>query len=420
MKQPRATRPTSKRRLIAFGGDLRLFVDILSVSSYFFSNLRLRLNENMKIIPKVSSPQFVPANLMKVGQHLLFWVISYLFFILFFGRANRDYQTTIIFASLLFPLAMGTSYFLNYFLIPRFLFKGKHWLFSLFLVYTFVFTLWAELVISMFVFVAVSDFQFYKLDPTSFDVVFLLVGLYFIILAFVAIEQVKRAFEIKKENTRLEKTQLETNLKLRESELKLLRAQIHPHFLFNTLNNLYGLTLEKSDLAPELVLKLSDLMDYMLYKCNRPKVSLKSELAHLSNYLEIEKLRYGNQLKLEFVLDGEPEQLEIAPMLLLAFFENAFKHGVSKSIENPFVHIHIRIDGRQFKLRVRNSRNPAHDKNDEYTEGIGLKNVQKRLELIYPNAHQLEIIPGDQTFEIKLQLQLDVTTEIQEKNQWTN
>tara|TARA_R110002050_G_scaffold48559_2_gene112911 strand:+ start:11005 stop:12129 length:1125 start_codon:yes stop_codon:yes gene_type:complete len=374
----------------------------------------------MKIIPKATSAQIIPARLMKVGQHLLFWVISYLFFILFFGRANRDYQTTIIFASLLFPLAMGTSYFLNYYLIPRFLFKGNHWRFLLFLVYTFVFTLWAELVISMFVFVIVSDFQFYKLDPTSFDVVFLLVGLYFIILAFVAIEQVKRAFEIKKENTRLEKSQLETNLKLRESELKLLRAQIHPHFLFNTLNNLYGLTLEKSDLAPELVLKLSDLMDYMLYKCNRPKVSLKSELEHLNNYLEIEKLRYGHQLKIAFVIQGEADQLEIAPMLLLAFFENAFKHGVSKSIQNPFVQINLHIEGRQFKLRVRNSRNPATGANDDYTEGIGLKNVQKRLELIYPNAHQLEIRPGDHTFEIKLQLTLDVTTELQNEKPWTN
>ena len=374
----------------------------------------------MKIAPKATTARFIPANLMMVGQHLLFWVISYLFFILFFGRANRDYQTTIIFASLLFPLAMGTSYFLNYFLIPRFLFKGNHWLFLLFLVYTFVFTLWAELVISMFVFVIVSDFQFYKLDPTSFDVVFLLVGLYFIILAFVAIEQVKRAFEIKKENTRLEKIQLETNLKLRESELKLLRAQIHPHFLFNTLNNLYGLTLEKSDLAPELVLKLSDLMDYMLYKCNRPKVSLKSEIEHLNNYLEIEKLRYGDQLKVDFIVQGTTDKLEIAPMLLLAFFENAFKHGVSKSIVNPFVYISLRIEGRQCDLRVRNSCNPADKKQEDYTQGIGLKNVRKRLELIYPNACLLEITPGDHTFEIKLRLQLDRTTEIQNKNQWTN
>lgn len=361
-----------------------------------------------------------PVGMMKVGQHLLFWIVSYLFFILFFGRANRDYQTTIIFASLLFPLAIVTSYFLNYFLIPRFLYKNKPGKFVLFLGYTIVFTLWAELIISMFVFVIVSDFQFYKLDPTSFDVVFLLVGLYFIILAFIAIEQVKRAFDIKKENTRLEKRQLETELKLRESELKVLRAQIHPHFLFNTLNNLYGLTLEKSELAPELVLKLSDLMDYMLYKCNRPKVPLESELNHLKNYLEIERIRYGQHLKIDFRQEGDPSSLEIAPMLLLAFFENAFKHGVSKSIQNPFVRIDLHITGQQFELRILNSRNPLTSQNEDYTKGIGLRNVRKRLELIYPDIHQLEIKPEANTFEIKLQLKLDALTEPQQESPWTN
>jgi hypothetical protein len=373
-----------------------------------------RILQQVKVdhIPKVS--------FIKVGQHLLFWVVSYLFFILFFGRANRDYQATIIFASLLFPLAIITSYFLNYYLIPRFLFQGKHWRFVLFLFYTFVFTLWCELMISMFVLIIVSDFQFYKLDPTSIDIVFLLVGLYFIILAFIAIEQVKRAFEIKKEITRLEKRQLETDLKLRESELKLLRAQIHPHFLFNTLNNLYGLTLEKSDLAPELVLKLSDLMDYMLYKCNQPKVSLKSELDHLKNYIEIEKIRYGKKLTLELEEKGSPDQLEIAPMLLLAFFENAFKHGVSKSIQNPLVSIQIIIEGHQLQLHIENSRNSNAYHAEDYTKGIGLKNVQKRLKLIYPDKHQLEINPKEDTFEIELQLELDQLHKPQQESQWTN
>ncbi|MGQ7869688.1 sensor histidine kinase [Sunxiuqinia sp. sy24] len=374
----------------------------------------------MKIIQKLTPGQLQQVSFIKAGQHFLFWVVSYLFFILFFGRANRDYQTTIIFASLLFPLAIVTSYFLNYYLIPRFLYKDSYWRFLLFLAYTFAFTLWAELMISMFVFVIVSDFQFYKLDPTSFDVVFLLVGLYFIILAFIAIEQVKRAFEIKKENTRLEKRQLETELKLRESELKVLRAQIHPHFLFNTLNNLYGLTLEKSDLAPELVLKLSDLMDYMLYKCNRPKVALKSELDHLRNYIEIEKIRYGRQLTIDLQMEGNPEQLEIAPMLLLAFFENAFKHGVSKSIQNPFVRISLHIDHQQFELQILNSRTPMSNQSEDYTHGIGLKNVQKRLELIYPDTHQLQIKAGDDTFEIKLQLKLDVRSTPQKESPWTN
>lgn len=369
---------------------------------------------------KITNANFSGITLIKVGQHLFFWIVSYLFLILFFGRANRDYQTTIIFTSLLFPLAIVTGYFLNYYLIPRFLFRGYYWRFLLFLLYTFVFTLWAELTISMFVFITVSDFQFYKLDPTSIDVVFLLVGLYFIIIGFIAIEQVKRAFQMKKENTRLEKAHLETELKLRESELKLLRAQIHPHFLFNTLNNLYGLTLEKSDMAPELVLKLSDLMDYMLYKCNKPYVSLKSELENLHNYIEIEQIRYGEKLKVEFIINGDTKQLEIAPMLLLAFFENAFKHGVSKSIKNPFVKIDITVQHNHLYLMIINSRNPQATNEEDYTAGIGLKNVTKRLQLLYPERHQLKIIPTETTFKIDLQVTLDKTLPQITEEKWTN
>ncbi len=361
------------------------------------------MNKIKQIIKEESKPVKLSMN---VGQHLIFWLISYLFFILFFGRANRDYQTTVIFASLLFPVAIITSYFLSYFLIPRFLYKGKYGKFALFLFYTLVFNVWIEIMISLFVFIIISDFQLYKLDPASIDVVFLLVGLYFVIFAFTAIEQIKRAFAMKKQNAELEKMKVETELKLREAELKLLRSQINPHFLFNTLNNLYGLTLEKSDLAPELVLKLSDLMDYMLYRCNNPTVELKNELKHLSNYIEIERIRYGEKLKVNFESKGDPNELVIAPMLLLAFFENAFKHGVSKQIHNPFVSISLTIENETIHLNVKNSVNPNSKKNEEYTQGIGLKNVQKRLELLYPEKHKLNIIPGDEEFEIDLHLEL--------------
>ena len=356
----------------------------------------------ISLIPKET---FNRRSALNAGQHLLFWLIAYLFFVLFFGRANRDYPTTVAFASMLFPLAIATSYFLNFYLIPKFLFSGAYFRFALFLLYTLIVTLWLETLISMFVFLFITDLKLYKLDPSAFDVVFLLVGLYFIILAFIAIEQVKRAFEMKKENTLLANRQYETELKLRESELKLLRAQIHPHFLFNTLNNLYGLTLEKSDLAPELVLKLSDLMDYMLYKCNKPKVKLSSELEHLKNYIEIERIRYGDKLKLNFRIDGEPEKLEIAPMLLLAFFENAFKHGVSKSLKKPFVDIRLTINNPILRLNIRNSCDSKSSKQEDYTHGIGLKNVQKRLELIYP-GHNLQIENKADTFEIDLKLNL--------------
>ncbi len=359
--------------------------------------------------------------MIKAGQHLIFWIISYLFFILFYGRANRDYPTTVIFASLLFPLAIITGYFLNYWLIPYYFYTSRYWHFVLFLSYTIVFTMWGEVMISLFVFVTVSNFHVSKLDPASFDVVFLLVGLYFVIIGFIAIEQLKSAFRIMKENTRLEKIRMETELKLHESELKLLRAQLNPHFLFNTLNNLYGLTLEKSDIAPGLVLKLSDLMDYMLYRCNRPKVNLKNEVDYLSNYVDIEHIRYGDKLQIQFEKKGPFHELEIAPMILLPFFENTFKHGASKSGKHPFVFIQIQVEGRKLLVNIKNShQHKGPGNNDSPQNGIGLKNASRRLQLVYPDKYSLKIKSTATCFEVNLEIVLDKATTIQNENIWTN
>lgn len=347
--------------------------------------------------------------LLKTGRHLLFWLVSYLFFVLFFGRANRDYQITITFTAILFPVAIATSYLINYYLIPQFLFKARYVRFALFMLYTLITTTWLEILTSVFVFAFVSDLKLYRLDPSTFDVVFLWVGLYFVILAFIAMEQLIRAFDMNREVSRLASQKLETELKLRESELRVLRSQIHPHFLFNTLNNLYGLTLEKSDLAPELVLKLADLMDYMLYKCNKPLVELADEIQHLHNYIEIEQLRYGDRLDVQFHLSGSAEKHQVAPMLLLAFFENAFKHGVSKSIQNPFVQIRLTIAEDSLNLHIANSCNTSNKKQEDYTHGIGLKNVQRRLDLLYP-GHRLQIDNKADTFEIDLFLPLQANT----------
>ena len=174
----------------------------------------------------------------RIGAHILYWLLAYVFFIIFYGRANRDYNVTIIFATMLFPLSIATTYFVNYFLIPRYLFTKRYGRFILFSFYTLVYSVWLEMVISFFVFIIISNYQLYKMDPTSFDAVFLFVGLYFIIIAATVIMLVRRSFQIQKRNTLIDRKRYETELKLKEAELKLLKAQIHPHFLFNTLNNL--------------------------------------------------------------------------------------------------------------------------------------------------------------------------------------
>jgi len=209
---------------------------------------------------------------------------------------------------------------------------------------------------------------------------------------------------MQQENAELEKRKLDIELKLKDAELKLLKAQIHPHFLFNTLNNLYGLALEKSDMAPDLVLRLSGLLDYMLYQCNQSKVSLLDEINQLYNYIEIEQLRYGERLRLEINQSGDAGNLQIAPMLLLPFIENAFKHGVSKQISHPFILVNIIIQASQLVLNIENSFDKSFEKEQEYSKGIGLNNVKKRLEMLYPEKYTLLISSEEMTFKVTLKI----------------
>jgi LytS/YehU family sensor histidine kinase len=245
------------------------------------------------------------------------------------------------------------------------------------------------------------------MNPSSFDGLLLMVGLYFIIIIAVAIKLVRRSFQMQKRNTELDKRGFQMELKLKEAELKLLKTQIHPHFLFNTLNNLYGLTLEKSDEAPKLVLQLSEILDYILYRCDEKLVLIGEELAILKNYIEIEKVRYSGKFTLKAIFPEQTGGLKIAPLLLLPFVENAFKHGVSHSTGVAFVNIKIKIVGTNFFFKFKNSKNPAMTANAEHNKGVGLKNVRKRLHLIYPEKHLLKINETEETFSVNLTLQLE-------------
>jgi LytS/YehU family sensor histidine kinase len=207
-------------------------------------------------------------------------------------------------------------------------------------------------------------------------------------------------FMNQKRNQELEKEKM-------ESELKFLKSQIHPHFLFNTLNNLYALTLDKSDRAPEVVVKLSDLLSYMLYECNAPLVPLAKEVQLLQDYLDLEKIRYPNELKVDFEVFGRVNGKNIAPLVLLPFVENGFKHGLSKQINYPWINITLEIEDYLLRFLVENNR-PKIEKADEtgYSEGIGLKNVRRRLDLIYGDQYTLDISGNADTFSINLQLKL--------------
>ncbi|MDQ3142395.1 MAG: sensor histidine kinase [Bacteroidota bacterium] len=192
-----------------------------------------------------------------------------------------------------------------------------------------------------------------------------------------------------------------------QTELQFLKNQINPHFLFNTLNNLYALTLKKSDLAPDVVLKLSDMMRYMLYECNEKEVPLEKELRYIHNYIELEKLRLSKPADIRVQITGDISHSSVAPLLLIPFIENSFKHGLKLSIDDSFIHVNLNQTEDAIQFQIINSKPPkiAAIFNGSKVGGIGLVNVKKRLEIIYPNRHKLEILDRPDSFEIKLNLQ---------------
>ena len=187
------------------------------------------------------------------------------------------------------------------------------------------------------------------------------------------------------------------------AELQLLKAQVHPHFLFNTLNNIYSFSLYKSPKTPELILKLSSLLSYMLYDCKAEEVRLEKEVEIMKNYIDLEKERYGDNIDISWNVEGDIRDIFISPLLMLAFLENAFKHGASEQIEKPWMGVDISVANNILKFKLTNSKNEyiSHSNN-----GIGINNVKKRLEFLYPDNHELKINDEGDFFAISLMVKL--------------
>ena len=194
------------------------------------------------------------------------------------------------------------------------------------------------------------------------------------------------------------------------AELQLLKAQIHPHFLFNSLNNIYSFALESSPKAPEMIQKLSGLLHYMLYDCKQPLVPLEKELKMIQDYISLEKIRYGERLDLEVTVNvispaGEPATNLIAPLLLIPFVENSFKHGTSKMAEHPKVSLIITVkDSILFFKLINRKPITITESRLNTNSGLGLKNVQKRLALIYPGQYELQILEDPAEYSVWMKI----------------
>jgi LytS/YehU family sensor histidine kinase len=197
---------------------------------------------------------------------------------------------------------------------------------------------------------------------------------------------------------------LKLNEQKKIAELTALRNQLNPHFLFNTLNNLYALALDKSEKTPEVIERLSDILDYILFRCKENYVPVQKEMALVENYLSLERIRYGNRVVVRFKHNVDAG-IKIAPLLLLTFVENAFKHGVSQELKTAKINISLTSDNTDVLFSIHNSKpNNCIGKNPENEEPLGLKNVKHQLELLYPNSHELKIKEQEDSYEVLLRL----------------
>ena len=198
---------------------------------------------------------------------------------------------------------------------------------------------------------------------------------------------------------RAERQRMELSNQQLQSELAYLRSQVNPHFLFNTLNNIYALAYKKSEHTAEAVLKLSSMMRYMLYEANEERVSLAKEVDNLHSFIALQKLRSRQQELVNFEIEGDIEHKEIAPLLLIPLVENAFKHG---NFLHSLIYIQLTVQREQLTFRIKNHYTLQQQKDP--AGGVGLLNIRRRLELLYPNRHQMDIKKDETTFEVILKI----------------
>lgn len=337
-------------------------------------------------------------------HHVLFWSVYFLLNILRWGNYFDDYLYSLKTNIIGFPVHMILVYLNIIVLMPRFVYKRKYFMYIIFLIASLLLMVFMKFNLTFFLVSeniwpegpsVIHDFTFtYAID--------MMIGELYVITFVTAIKITMDWLEEQKRVAALEKMQSDT-------ELLFLRSQISPHFFFNTLNNIYSLSIEKSEKTPIIILKLSELMRYLLYETKTKRQSLEKEIICIQNYLDLERIRYGELLKINMNISGDILDKKIAPILLLSFVENAFKHGANKNIGNVTIDIDFRIVKNFLYFTISNpiSEITKHKLLINHSGGIGLNNVKKRLALGYDSdEYDLKIDNEDKLFTVKLKIKV--------------
>lgn len=329
--------------------------------------------------------------------HSGFWVILTIVFTIIEASYKGEYEDAFVFQLIHLPIRLLVVYFNYFFLLPKFLFSGKVAKFFLYTILSLVVAGFVQRIINYYVLTLLNPdlpniglWLPYKFLQAS---VLLASPLIF----FIGASVLWKVSELQKKAKTLENEKL-------QSELKYLKSQINPHFLFNTLNNIYGLSLENSTKTPGLILKLSDFLSFSLYESDKKLIPIEKEIQLLNDFIALEKARFEDRVHLDTVIEKKAEYVRIPPLILVPFVENAFKHGLTNEMGVANIHISLSYSEERLHFTVINSK-PA-ELISSHNKGIGLDNIRKRLDIMYENKYDLSINNEQTTFEISLTVDL--------------
>lgn len=338
----------------------------------------------------------------RIFLHILFWIIVYLIFAMLMTLPYKQVEAGITASLAMLVVEIPATYFAIYYLLPKYLLQRKYLKFIFGIVGTVIISILLERFLLIF-----------GVFPLFYDNISQTVDYFFYmpVIVFYPIENglvISMATIIKLLKFWYKNQHIRTQLENQnmQSELALLRSQINPHFLFNTLNNIDTLIYQNSTKASEAIMKLSEIMRYMLYEANHEKVFLTKEIDYIKSFISLEKLRIRDTDFVDFRVSGEPNGKLISPMVLIPFVENAFKHGKRKATP-PGIVIHISINNNNLQLYTKNYISQMDEKRKEnMKKGFGLANVKRRLNLVYNENYNLEINEKDNQFIVNLEIQI--------------
>ena len=333
--------------------------------------------------------------------HLSFWCVYLSFFLYQVShfQQGRDYDwgQALIFGGSQLIFTMLIAY-LNYFIfLPRWLVHKNFGRYLLEFSIPFIILITVRVHVQRYLVDGYTYQEEFFYSP--FFMVQIVAVTLFIVIFVGMLRFAKEWFELDAKKKEVENEKL-------TAELNFLKAQINPHFLFNTLNNLYYLAYTQSPNTTEVIEKLSQMMRYMIYDSNHEKVPLSKEIAYMQNYITLERLRLNDQIPIDLNIVGNPQEVLVVPLIFITFLENAFKHGVSNNNPDAWVNIYININCKECIYRVENSKVPNTKLLTGSKSGIGLQNMKRRLELSYPNQYKLQVNDQTNRYEVQLNLTL--------------